>query len=169
MKKLITIARHELKYPYYVTEDGQIWSDFSQKFLSFQKDKNGYLKVTLLSPDGRHRFSVHRLVMENFNPVPNMENLQVNHKDGNKENNCLENLEWVSCKENITHAVNNNLRAKVNGSAKLKPEQVIEIYSRILKGESNVELAKEFGVHPDSIGRIRNKKMWKKLIEENFE
>lgn len=108
-----------------------------------------------------HRYSVHRLVLENFDPVKNMELLQVNHKDGNKLNNRLENLEWVTCKENIQHAINNNLRAKINGSAKLVPAQVIEIYKRANNGESNVKLAKEFNMHPDQIGRIKNKKFGK--------
>ena len=168
MKKLITVCKYDLKYPYYVTDEGQIWSEKSNKFLSFQKDRDGYLKVTLVSIDGRHRYSVHRLVMENFCPREDMDKLQVNHKDGNKENNCLDNLEWTTCKENIHHAIDSNLRAKVNGSAKLTEDQVIEIYQKILDGATNVQLGEEYGLHPDSIGRIRNKKMWKKVIEENF-
>lgn len=162
MKKLITQCKYNLKFDYYVTDDGRIWSDRTKKYLSFQYDKDGYVKVSMRSTDNKsHRYSVHRLVLENFNPVKNMELLQVNHKDGNKLNNRLENLEWVTCKENIQHAINNNLRAKINGSAKLVPAQVIEIYKRANNGESNVKLAKEFNMHPDQIGRIKNKKVWK--------
>ena len=92
----------------------------THKFLTQVKDKDGYMKVRVQSIDGgRHRYSVHRLVLENFLPVENMDFLQVNHKDGNKENNHLDNLEWTTCKENIQHAIANNLRAKTNGSAKL--------------------------------------------------
>ena len=164
MKKLITQCKYNLKFDYYVTDDGRIWSDRTKKYLSFQSDKDGYVKVSMRSTDNKsHRYSVHRLVLENFNPVKNMELLQVNHKDGNKLNNRLENLEWVTCKENIQHAINNNLRAKINGSAKLVPAQVIEIYKRANNGESNVKLAKEFNMHPDQIGRIKNKKVWKDI------
>lgn len=164
MKKLITQCKYNLKFDYYVTDDGRIWSDRTKKYLSFQYDKDGYVKVSMRSTDNKsHRYSVHRLVLENFDPVKNMELLQVNHKDGNKLNNRLENLEWVTCKENIQHAINNNLRAKINGSAKLVPAQVIEIYKRANNGESNVKLAKEFNMHPDQIGRIKNKKVWKDI------
>ena len=164
MKKLITQCKYNLKFDYYVTDDGRIWSDRTKKYLSFQYDKDGYVKVSMRSTDNKsHRYSVHRLVLENFNPVKNMELLQVNHKDGNKLNNRLENLEWVTCKENIQHAINNNLRAKINGSAKLVPAQVIEIYKRANNGESNVKLAKEFNMNPEQIGRITNKKVWKDI------
>lgn len=171
MKKvLITHCKYELTYNYYVTDDGRVWSEKSKRFLSTQKDKDGYLKVRLRSNDlpaeGRHRYSVHRLVLENFCPVENMENLQVNHIDGNKENNNLYNLEWVSCKQNISHAINNKLRAGINGAAKLTKEQVKEIYIRSHKGEKNINLAKEFNLHPDSIGRIKNQKLWRNITKD---
>lgn len=140
----------------------------AKKFLSQSHDKNGYMKVGLCStdlpPKKVHRYSVHRLILENFQPVEGMENLQVNHKDGNKENNCLSNLEWMTCEENIHHAMENKLRAEINGASKLTPEQVKEIYRRSWAGESNVSLAKEFSVHPDTIGQIRNKRTWKNLL-----
>lgn len=168
--KLITNCKYELTYKYYVTDDGRVWSEESQKFLSMQKDKNGYLKVRLrsndLPPEGRHRYSVHRLVLENFNPVEGMDKLQVNHIDGNKENNCLSNLEWTTCEENIHHAINNNLRAKVNGAAKLTPEQVKEIYIRCHKGETCASLAREFHMSSASISKIKLQQLWKSVTSD---
>lgn len=166
--KLVSICKYPLKFDYYVTDDGRVWSGKSKKFLSQSEDKNGYMKVSLCSidlpPKKVHRYSVHRLIMENFCPVEGMEKLQVNHIDGNKKNNCLSNLEWTTCEENIHHAMANGLRAKTNGASKLIPEQVLEIYHRSWDGESNVSLSKEFGVHPDTIGQIRNKKTWKEIL-----
>lgn len=166
MKKLITRCKYELKFNYYVTDDGRVWSERTQKYLSPQYDKNGYVKVQMRSTDNKsHRYSVHRLVLENFKPVQGMEKLQVNHKDGNKLNNNSNNLEWTTCEENITHAIQNNLRATVNGASKLTPEQVIEIFRRAWNGETNIKLGKEFNVHPDQIGRIKNKKSWKNILD----
>ena len=168
-KKLITTSKYELKYNYYVTEDGQIWSQKTNKYLSQHKDKDGYLKVRLVSKDDkRHTYSVHRLVLENFYPTAGMNNLQVNHIDGNKENNSLDNLEWMTCLENIHHAMDNNLRAKINGASKLTKEQVIDIYLRAKNGETNVSLGAEYNLHPDSVSRIRNKKLWQNILE-NFD
>lgn len=60
-----------------------------------------YLYVSL----GRgKKYLVHRLVLITFNPIENYEKLQVNHKDGNPENNKLDNLEWVTPSENIKHS-----------------------------------------------------------------
>lgn len=114
--KLVSICKYPLKFDYYVTDDGRVWSGKSKKFLAQSEDKNGYMKVGLCStdlpPKKVHRYSVHRLIMENFCPVEGMENLQVNHIDGNKKNNCLSNLEWTTCEENIHHAMAYGLRAK---------------------------------------------------------
>lgn len=164
MKKLITKCKYNLKFNYYITDDGKVWSERTQKYLSFQYDKNGYVKVQMRSTDNKsHRYSIHRLVLENFKPVENMENLQVNHIDGNKKNNNLTNLEWTTSEENIRHAIDNNLRATINGASKLTPEQVIEIYRRATNGERNIDLGKEFNIHPDQVGRIKNKKAWKEI------
>lgn len=167
IEKKITICKYNLAYNYYVRDNGTVFSEVSNKILSPQLDKNGYEKVAMISDDGkRHRYSVHRLVLENFNPVEGMENLQVNHIDGNKRNNNLNNLEWVTCKENINHAIKNNLRAKINGAAKLTADQVREIYVRAHEGESNISLGKEFKVNPDQIGKIKNQKCWKNVTED---
>lgn len=136
------------------------------KILSPQLDKDGYEKIQMISTDEkRHRYSVHRVVLENFMPVEGMEKLQVNHIDGNKRNNNLSNLEWATCKENITHAIENKLRAEINGGSKLTIDEVKEIYLRANNGESNISLGEEFGVNPDQIGRIKNKKSWKNVTE----
>ena len=71
--KLVSICKYPLKFDYYVTDDGRVWSGKSKKFLSQSEDKNGYMKVGLCSidlpPKKVHRYSVHRLIMENFCPV----------------------------------------------------------------------------------------------------
>jgi len=70
------------------------------------KAKRGYLEVCLskMSHSDRKSHKVHRLVAEAF--VPNPDNKpHINHKDGNKLNNSFENLEWVTPKENVQHAI----------------------------------------------------------------
>ena len=72
-------------------------------------DNNGYKQVWLTTSKGERRITrVHRLVAETF--IPNPENKRiVNHKDGDKSNNCVENLEWHTYKENLDHAYENRL------------------------------------------------------------
>lgn len=68
----------------------------------------GYLKIELHKDGKRKMFYVHRIVANAFIPNPN--NLpQINHIDGDKTNNKISNLEWVTSKENINHAISNNL------------------------------------------------------------
>jgi hypothetical protein len=75
-KILIVNSKYELKYNYYIYENGKIYSEVTGKFLTTQTDKDGYEKVRLISADGkRHRYSVHRLVLENFSPVVGMDKL----------------------------------------------------------------------------------------------
>lgn len=73
-----------------------------EKILKTYYDKNGYVKVILCKENKTRFLSVHRLMAEAFIPNPN--NFpQINHKDENKQNNNLENLEWCTCKYNINY------------------------------------------------------------------
>lgn len=90
----------------YVSDKGEVFSEKQQ--LKATKDRKGYLRIKI-SKNGKHTtLKVHRLVAELF--IGNIDDMQINHKDGNKENNNVENLEVVSCKENIQHAISTGLR-----------------------------------------------------------
>lgn len=73
------------------------------KALHGHKNSKGYIQIALYKNNKRHILLIHRLVAEAFIPNPN-KLPQVNHKDGNKENNVLENLEWCDNSYNQTHA-----------------------------------------------------------------
>ena len=72
-------------------------------FPKIQNDKDGYRQVNIGINGEQFTIKVHRKVMETFEPID--ENRQVNHKDGNKANNRISNLEWVTPKENMEHAL----------------------------------------------------------------
>lgn len=101
-KRWMPVYGFEDKYT--VCEDGRIWSRRNQIILKNRPNK-GYLCVSLgISRDCRSNVSIHRIVAKAF--IPNPENKPtVNHKDGNKLNNCVENLEWATIKEQQQHAV----------------------------------------------------------------
>jgi len=72
----------------------------------------GYVKFNVSTKDGQKQLRVHRCVLEAFNPI--QEKLIVNHIDGNKVNNKLENLEWCTDSENKLHAYTNGLMTPHN-------------------------------------------------------
>ena len=85
-----------------------------EKILKLQTDKNGYLFVGITKNGKRKYKKTHRLVAEAFLDNPN--NLpQVNHKDENKENNCITNLEWCTNEYNHNYGTR-NIRSKISQS-----------------------------------------------------
>lgn len=107
--------------------------------------------------------TVHRLVALAF--IPNPENKpQVNHIDGIKYNNCVENLEWCTIEYNNNHALVNNLKPKGenHGSAKLSEKEVIEIRN-INNSLSVRDIAKTYNVQKCTISKILKRKTWKHI------
>lgn len=125
-------------------------------------DKDGYRRHFMRYKNKSKNKQAHRLVAETF--IPNPENKeQVNHKDGNKLNNKVDNLEWCSCQENITHACKTGLRknkGEHNAKAKLKGYEVSQIKHALSLGVKPKDLAKEYGVTRPTIYGIKNKKTW---------
>ena len=93
---------------YFIDEYGNVYSLKTHKYLSQEKGKDGYYYVQLCENGKRKRVSVHRLVAETF--IDNPCNFpMVNHKDENRENNKVNNLEWCTEKYNTNYG---NARVK---------------------------------------------------------
>lgn len=105
MEKRIHDFLPEIKDYYTITDEGLIYSDNSGLMKTRNKGDTEYQIINFMREDGKKKtFRVHRLVMMAFSPIENMEDMEVNHIDGNKKNNCLFNLEWCSASENQKHA-----------------------------------------------------------------
>lgn len=92
-------------WPYLISNDGKVFSTRSQRYLTPDHNNMGYERVCLHQDGYIERKFVHRLVAEAFVPNPDPQNkTQVNHKDGDKQNNNAANLEWVTPAENSQHA-----------------------------------------------------------------
>lgn len=95
---------------YSVSNYGEVRNNRTGKLMKPRKNEKGYLRIGLTTNGKQKCMRVHRLVAQAF--IPNPENKhEVNHIDFNKENNCVNNLEWVTCKENSDHSFGNRKRS----------------------------------------------------------
>lgn len=150
------------KGKYQVTKDGRIWSNHRNRFLTVQMNYLGYPVISLVGLGKNKRkqktHCIHRLVAEAYLPKVK-DKPQINHKDGNKTNNHVSNLEWCTQKENVHHAWKNNLAWVCSGDShpnvKLTKKQVEEINNKIdYKYGTMSRLAKEYGVSVSLISLI---------------
>ena len=125
---------------YAVTEDGRVWSYKSNKFLKQTLLNRGYLQVELYNNGVGKKFLIHRLVAEAY--LPNPDNLpQVNHKDENKQNNSVENLEWCTEKENDNYGNRNKNIARANATA-VRCVELDRIFESISEAARELNLCK---------------------------
>ena len=118
-----------------------------------QKINSGYYKIVLYKNAVYKNKTIHRLVAETFIPNPNNYPC-VNHKDGNKNNNNVENLEWCTYSENAKHAYKNNLttaaaKGKYGGEnpKAIKVNMIDKNTNKVIKQfDSQIEAAKYIGV-----------------------
>lgn len=157
---------------YQASTDGKIFSNISNKFLKFNVTKNGYATVELFKNKKSKRLLVHRLIAQTFifNPL----NLpQVNHKDENKLNNNVSNLEWCTNAYNMNYGTrlerqinstdyskeNRKTIARING--KTVSKAVIQIYRglEINKFTSIKEASLKLEINASHIGEVcKNKR-----------
>jgi hypothetical protein len=135
-----------------------------EKILKLIPDKKGYLRTRIGNLNNKKTIKIHRLVAIAF--IPNPENKkEVNHRDGNKQNNNIENLEWCTGSENIKHAFKTGLRrsdGNNHNNRKLSSIQVKEIREK-RKIYSCIELGKMYNVSRVQILNIVTYKMWKNI------
>ena len=127
-----------------------------------QIDRKGYDRIGLNKNGKKKRFFVHRLVLQAFNSSSD-ETLEVNHIDGNKLNNNVENLEWVTSSENSIHAFKNNLhnhQGERNTNASITDSEAKEIKKLKGKGLTQKEVGEMFGTTYYVVANIWNRRGW---------
>ena len=154
---------------YAVSDSGEVMSmDYKRSGLpGILKPQNsvGYHKVII----GGKKRMVHALVAEAF-IGPRQHGLQINHKNGIKTDNRVENLEYCTCSENILHAhaagLKTGPRGERQGNSKLTNEKVFEIRKMLRLGFMNKEIAETFGVSRVAISNIKTGSRWSHLKDE---
>lgn len=114
---------------YQASSNGRIMTTKSGRILTPVVDDCGYERVCLFKADRRKRHKVHRLIAMTFLPNP-FSKSQVNHKDGNKRNNNVENLEWATNKENMRHSRENGLHDGHKKYCESKRKRIVAIHMK---------------------------------------
>ena len=134
--------------------------------LKASPNDKGYLHVSLCRQPGRTTRKIHKLVAEAFlGPRPPKHD--INHKDGNKTNNQVGNLEWISRSGNCKHAYRlglSNSKGERCPSHKLTEEQVREIRMRRQQGETFSAIAGDFGVTNSAICNVCTRRNWSHVV-----
>jgi hypothetical protein len=123
------------------------------------KSPNGYMQIDLCKDGKIKRMLIHRLVAECFIDNP-FNKKQVNHINGVKNDNRLENLEWSTCSENQIHAIKNGLRSTLgvkNSQCKLDENAVINILNDIRMYD---EICNEYKISKTTISDIKHGRSW---------
>lgn len=170
----------EFNYEYEISSYGRIrsvenvivrgngWKYTRKSKILKPSGSGGYLRGAVCVNKKMIPYKIHRLVALAF--IPNNENKkEVNHIDGNKLNNHVENLEWCTRQENIEHCILNKLQKPFKGeeigNSKLLEFQVIEIRNKFKpRVYSRTKLAKEYNVSEATIKDILYKRTWIHLL-----
>lgn len=150
-------------------KDGRNRTIKKETIMSFEIDKDGYYRVGLRKNAKQLNHYVHRLVANAFIHNPNNKE-QVNHIDGIKNNNNVENLEWVTHKENREHAAANGLVpdqwGRKNPNSKLTEQDVLLIKKLKEDGMTYREVSENIGTSISNVKNIVLGRTWKWLFDK---
>jgi hypothetical protein len=152
---------------YEISDNGQVRSIKTGRILKTQCSATGYATITLRRDGKNYARYVHRLVAQAFFGIRTSDKV-VNHKDGNRQNNHVDNLEWCTRSQNAQHAIQTGLNQNFgsgNSQSKLTEEDVrnirITAFCGLSKAGGVKGLAKRYGVSQGVISGIINNKTWK--------
>lgn len=167
---------------YLISENGEVYSIKSKKYIKPRINENNYLIIDLYKNNIRKTYKLHRLVAQAF--LDNPDNLpQVNHKDCNKLNNNISNLEWCTASQNTKHAWDNGLKEHVRSKlkelgkinikyaqeARIKhlDENLKELFDDIFINKlSNKNICKKYKLFASYVSQIKNKQCLKTALKE---
>jgi len=161
--------------PYVISSFGRIFNlyygksyNYNIKELKTNSNSSNYIKITLHYNNKSYNKWIHRLVAEAFIDNP-YDKEEVNHKNGIKTDNYIWNLEWVTHKENVEHAEENNLTYHPKGEnnhSKIKEKEVIKISNMILKDYSPKIICKKCKISKQIFQSILHKRKWKHVTKD---
>lgn len=172
LEKRISELYPDIKDCYTINDSGEICNINTGNFIKKKIERDGYIRVSLMKKSGGTTYvQLHRILMMAFCPVQNMNKLQVNHIDGNKANNNLDNLEWVTPKENINHAIKNGLTnfSYLNGEktnlSHYTEEDALRVIELLKTNKYTDKQISQITGYPirSFIAKIRRKETWKYL------
>lgn len=161
---------------YMVSTWGRFYNIYTRQFLQYSINKDGYGNI-MLNTTTKKRVSrrTHRVVMLTFCPIFNSDMYEVNHMNGNKLNNNINNLEWCTRRENVLHSVNTGLQpiyyAEDNPNAKLSNDQVRLICEGLALGITYKDICEDLGLEytqrmSHTLQRIRTREIWTSISKD---
>lgn len=160
-----------IKTKYMVSNKGNVYSNISKKVLKPGLSQQGYLRIGIYLPTHEtKRLSVHVMVLETFvGPKPS-DDYQVDHIDGDKTNNNVNNLEWVTPSENISRAFKNGLKEAIKGSdhpVSVYTENQIHNACKLLESGLTIpEVADKVNIPKSYLYNIAKGKHWNHIVSQ---
>lgn len=147
---------------YFITEEGQIFDRYLDKFLSSHIN-TGYNRVAFRTKSGTQKAYYNHVLAGVVYLGDYRNTLTVNHEDGDKSNNHISNLKWMTHHENITHAITNGL---IKNRTSLTEPIVRQVCDLIVNGESVRKIADILGLKLTTVEGIKNKYNWTNISDE---
>lgn len=158
-KKLLDLGT---QHRYSIDTNGVVVNETTGKVLKGTRitKANRYVKIVL-----NRRYLLHKLVAQTFIPNTDRRKTQVNHIDGNRNNNAVSNLEWVTPSQNVNHAYKTGLKSntgELNPISKLTEEVVVDIWRLAKQGHRPTAIIRmlKLNVCRTAVSRVTNGKNW---------